>query len=76
VGADADIVLWNPERTQTLSVETQHSRADYNMHEGRTVTGWPTAVLVAGEPLVVDGELVAQPQRGFLARERAVPVGG
>lgn len=75
VGADADIVLWDPERTRTLSVATQHSRADYNLHEGRRVTGGPSAVLVAGEPLVVDGELVAQPQRGFLARDRAVPAG-
>jgi hypothetical protein len=33
-------------------------------------------VLVAGEPLVVDGELVARPRRGFLHRDRAVPAGG
>jgi dihydropyrimidinase len=76
VGCDADLVLWDPERTRTFSVATQLSRADYNLHEGRTVTGGPSAVLVAGEPLVVDGELVARPRRGFLHRDRAVPAGG
>jgi dihydropyrimidinase len=73
VGSDADIVIWDPEQTKTLSVETQHSQVDYALYEGREVRGWPSAVVYAGEPLVIAGELVAQPQRGFLKRDRAVP---
>lgn len=73
VGADADLVVWDPERTRTMGVATAHSNVDYCLHEGRTVVGGPTAVLVGGEPLVVDGELVDQPRRGFLRRERSVP---
>jgi dihydropyrimidinase len=73
VGADADLVVWDPERTRTMSVETAHSNVDYCLHEGRTVVGGPSAVLVAGTPLILDGELVDRPERGFLHRARAVP---
>jgi dihydropyrimidinase len=73
VGCDADLVIWDPELTRTFTIDTQLSRADYNLYEGRTVTGAPSAVIVAGEPLLVDGEFVAAPRRGFLARDRAVP---
>jgi dihydropyrimidinase len=73
VGNDADITIWDPERSKVLSVETQHSKVDYALYEGREVTGWPSAVIAGGVPLVVDGELVDQPRRGFLKRDRAVP---
>jgi len=68
VGADADLVLWDPERTRTIRAAEQHSRVGYSVHEGRTVRGGPSAVLVDGQPLVVDGELVDRPRRGFLHR--------
>ncbi|MBJ7330115.1 MAG: dihydropyrimidinase [Solirubrobacteraceae bacterium] len=73
VGCDADLVIWDPEKTRTISVETAHSNVDYSLYEGFEVTGSPSAVIVEGRPLVVDGELVEQPKRGFLARARAVP---
>lgn len=38
-GADADIVLWDPLATRTISSATHHQNVDYNIYEGITVTG-------------------------------------
>src|SRR6187431_1444258 len=37
VGSDGDIVIWDPNRTVTLSAKTHHMRVDYNPYEGRVV---------------------------------------
>ena len=46
VGSDADIVVFDPDKRVTLSVERSHSRVDYNLYEGTEVTGAPETVLV------------------------------
>jgi len=56
-GADADIVLWDPDKSGVLTADTLHMATDYTPYEGRHVTGWPTTVLVGGRVLVHDGEL-------------------
>ena len=58
-GADADIVLWDPLATRTLSVKTQHSLGDFNIFEGRTVTGIATHTLSQGKLVYADGDLRA-----------------
>ncbi len=70
-GSDADLVVFDPEKKQTLSVETHHSTCDYNLFEGTEVTGMPEVVIVRGQ-LVVDGdELVAPTGHGqFIKRAR------
>jgi len=55
VGADADIVLWDPQASRTISARTHHMRVDYNLFEGTTVRGAPAGVWVRGAQ-VVDGE--------------------
>ena len=71
VGADADLVIFDPERRETLSASTQHSRCDYNLYEGTEVLGAPEHVLLRGTVLVEDGELVAAPGTGqFVRRAR------
>ena len=55
-GSDADIVLWDPNKTHTISAATHHQRTDYNLYEGMEVTGLPTTVLSRGRVLVEDGE--------------------
>lgn len=58
-GADADIVLWDGQATQTLSVKTQHSLGDFNIFEGRTVQGKATHTLSRGALVWADGDLRA-----------------
>jgi len=59
-GADADIVLWDPTATKTFSVKTQRSLGDFNVFEGRTVTGLATHTLSHGKLVYVDGDLRAE----------------
>jgi len=70
-GSDADIVIFDPEKEHTISAKTHHSAADYNLYEGTTVTGAPEIVMLRGNVLVEDGELVASPGIGqFVKRAR------
>jgi dihydropyrimidinase len=80
VGSDADIVVFDPEKAVTLSAERHHSRIDYNLYEGTEVTGTPEVVLLRGNVLVENGDLVGKPGRGrFVKRarfgERLLPIG-
>jgi len=60
VGADADIVVWDPHGTRTLSAATQHSKGDFNVFEGRTVRGIPTHTVAAGKLVYANGDLRAE----------------
>jgi dihydropyrimidinase len=71
VGSDADIVVFDPERRHTISASNDHSKSDYNLFEGTQVTGSPEVVLLRGNVLVENDELVAQPGIGqFVRRAR------
>jgi dihydropyrimidinase len=71
VGSDADIVVWDPEKQLTLSAKTHHSNINYNLFEGTKVTGAPEAVLVRGQVIVENDELVGKPGDGqFVKRAR------
>ena len=70
-GSDADIVIFDPEKKHTISATTHHSKADYNLYEGTTVVGAPEIVMLRGNVLVEDGELVASAGIGrFVKRAR------
>jgi dihydropyrimidinase len=71
-GADADIVVWNPERQVTLSASTHHMRVDYSLYEGRTVTGAPEVVLSRGEIIVERGAFLGRRGRGRFLKRAAV----
>jgi dihydropyrimidinase len=68
VGSDADIVVFDPEKKVTISASTHHSKSDYNLFEGTEVRGVPEIVLLRGQVLVEDGELVASPGVGQFVR--------
>jgi dihydropyrimidinase len=71
VGSDADIVVFDPEKRVTISAATHHSKSDYNLFEGTEVTGVPEVVLLRGNVLVENDELVASPGVGqFIARAK------
>ncbi len=69
VGADADLVVWDPEKRHTLSHETLHMRVDYSPVEGREVVGFPSVVMQRGKVLTRDGKFLGKAGQGrFLKR--------
>ena len=60
VGADADLVVWDPEGSKTLSAKTQFSKGDFNIFEGRTVRGIPSHTVSQGKLVFVQGDLRAE----------------
>ena len=76
VGADADLVVWDPEKEKTISAKAQQSAIDYNVFEGKTVKGLPRYVMSRGHVAVTDGALTSVEGHGkFVARAPGTPVG-
>ncbi|MFM8608428.1 MAG: dihydropyrimidinase [Hyphomicrobiales bacterium] len=74
VGADADIVIWDPEATKTISASTQVSVIDYNVFEGFKLKGLPRVTISRGEPVYENGKVTAKTGRGkFIARKPFPP---
>ncbi len=70
VGADADIVVWDPKRTKTITAKSQQSAIDYNVFEGKEVTGLPRYTLTRGVVAIEDGAVKTQEGHGqFVKRE-------
>src|SRR6187397_680917 len=80
VGADADLVIWDPKRKETIRQEILHHGADYPPWEGFEVTGWPLKTILRGRLVFDQGEVLGRPGDGqFLNRALspyAVPRGG
>jgi len=69
VGADADLVLWDPRASATISATTHHHRCDRSIYEGFEVTGLPATVIANGEIRYHDGNLRVERGAGrFLKR--------
>jgi dihydropyrimidinase len=69
VGSDADIVVWDPAREQSLDATALHMAVDHSPYEGQRVTGWPSLVLSRGRVVACDGRPLAEPGWGrFVAR--------
>jgi dihydropyrimidinase len=70
VGADADIVVLDPQKSKVISAKTQQSAIDYNVFEGREVTGLPRFTLTRGHVAVEDGAMKSREGHGkFVSRE-------
>ena len=70
VGADADIVVWDPEKEKTIAADVQQSSIDYNVFEGKHVKGLPRFTLTRGQVAVHDGEIRTEEGHGeFVKRE-------
>jgi dihydropyrimidinase len=48
-GSDADLVVWDPDKTRTISQKTHHQNIDFNIYEGMTVTGNAATTLSRGK---------------------------
>jgi len=68
-GADADLVLWDPDAERVIRNADLHHAIDYTPWEGMAVKGWPTTTIRRGEVAARAGEVLAPPGSGrFLAR--------
>ncbi len=57
IGADADLVVWDPKASRTISAKTHHQKIDFNIFEGMTVTGGPSHTISQGKIVWADGKL-------------------
>ena len=71
VGADADIVVWDPEATKTISKDTHHQNVDFNIFEGMQVKGLASHTICNGELKYTDGELRVKPNTGTYIKRPA-----
>src|SRR5437867_2864890 len=75
VGSDADIVIFDPEKEQILSVKTHHMNVDYSAYEGRTIKGRVDAVLSRGQVVIDNREFKGRSGDGrFLKRGECVAI--
>lgn len=74
-GADADIVLWDPNRSLRWGVEHAQQRTDYNLYEGWELTGAPHRVYLRGNLIVEEGRWHGAAGMGrYLKRSPFAPV--
>ena len=71
VGSDADLVLFDPRKTEVIDERTLHSRAGYDPFHAFKVSGVPVLTVSRGDIIARNGKLLSQPGRGeHLLRER------
>ncbi|MGH9055182.1 MAG: dihydropyrimidinase [Acidimicrobiales bacterium] len=69
IGADADVVVWDPLASQSFDAERLHMRVDHSPYADRTGTGWPRLVLSRGRLVAADGKFVGEQGWGrYVAR--------
>ena len=68
IGADADIVVYDPDREVTITNAMLHHNVDYTPYEGLAVTGWPETVLSRGVVVVDQGAFVGHSGQGSFLR--------
>src|SRR5437868_7516806 len=75
VGSDADIVIFDPNKNQTISVKTHHMNVDYSAYEGKTIKGVVDTVLSRGSVVIDKGEFKGKAGNGqFLKRGECVAI--
>jgi dihydropyrimidinase len=68
--SDADLVVWDPRASSTITVETLHQQVDYTPFEGFNQLGQARHVFLRGQQVVKDGQLqVARPTGIYLSRK-------
>lgn len=68
VGADADVILFDPGKELTVRSSSMESASDFDPYEGRTVSGWPVLTMSRGEVIMCGGQVRSAAGRGELLR--------
>ena len=77
IGSDADLVIFDPNRKETISVHnspTHHMRVDYSAYEGMTIQGFPETVVARGRIIIRDGEYKGEKGNGQYLRRSGYAV--
>ena len=72
VGADADIVLWDPDKSKQIAQANLHHGSDYTPWEGFEVKGWPIRTMLRGVTTMLDGEPTGAPMGEYLIRRAPI----
>ena len=73
VGADGDLVVWDPDARRTIQGATMRSKAGYSVYDGREVQGWPVYTISRGDVVLEDGQVTAPRGRGrWVRRDRTM----
>jgi dihydropyrimidinase len=64
VGADADLVVWDPEMRRTVDGSKMYSHSGYSVYDGMSVQGWPVCVASRGDIVFENGSIMADRGRG------------
>ncbi len=70
-GADADIAIWDPNRSDVVRAEADHSKADYSVYEGWRVKGWPMTTIRRGEIVFDAGKMFGSAGSGQVIGRQA-----
>jgi dihydropyrimidinase len=71
VGADADLVVIDPNKRVRLTADVLHTKIDYSIYDDITTEGYPVLTVSRGEMVMEDGEFVGRKGRGrFIARRK------
>ncbi len=73
VGADADVVIFDPGKRVTLCTDILHEHVDYTPYQGLALKGYPVTTLVRGQVVARQGEFVGE-TGGGLYIERGFPM--
>ncbi|WP_213451300.1 dihydroorotase [Rhizomonospora bruguierae] len=68
IGADADIVIFDPDADRTLASEQLHSAQDHSPYAGMDLRAWPVRTLLRGRTIALDGRPVGEPTGRYLHR--------
>jgi dihydropyrimidinase len=72
IGADADVVIFDPKHKHTISAKTHHMNTDYSAYEGMSVTGKCKTVILRGKVAVEDGKCLIEKGYGQFVKRGKV----
>uniref|UniRef100_A0A674PAY3 Dihydropyrimidinase like 5b n=1 Tax=Takifugu rubripes TaxID=31033 RepID=A0A674PAY3_TAKRU len=72
-GADADVVVWDPDATRTISVSTQVQGGDFNLYEGMRCHGVPLVTISRGRLVCENGVFMCAEGSGKFYPQRTFP---
>jgi dihydropyrimidinase len=74
VGADADLVVFDPEKEVRLSVQNLHMNVDHSPYDHITVRGYPILTMQRGHTIAKEGDFVGEVGAGQFLRRRRIEV--